>query len=680
MANLSCKGIALSYGGQSVLNGVSFSFPSSGLVSIFGKSGCGKSSLLHILETLEKPNRGEVFYDGLSVYHQSASYRRNLRRKEFGIVFQHYDLLEDFDCLYNVTLPLLLLGYSKKKAEKEARKLFSTFLMEPFLHKKVKNLSGGEKQRIALLRCFIKKPSVIFADEPTGALDPSNGLLVMKMLSSYSKKSLVLLVSHNKELVDAFSSIVIHLQEGKISDVEKKGGIPLKISEQKPSFPYKRTYLFALLRRNLRDDYKRNIFCFLSGILGFSSFLLSIGYLSSNGPSLNEEMRHSLEYNYAYLSRNESLSLGQGPLRLTKSFRPTLEQCHSLFQEEEVAIYDDLSYFLPFSSAVSISSKNIAASVLPCFLDINKQSDGRLTGTYLPSFDLGVCYVNSAFLEVAPSLSLGEIIDVNSEIEVTHFGVADKVSLSLNLKVVGIYKEFSFLNTPKVYYSYLALEKELSGINLENIGKRYGESVSALDYLRLVSDDDPASRFDRIVVARGKEKIEKIFDIVEKSENYSLTSFPNTAKTSFASLSEAFSMCLLYLLGISSLCLFLLLGLNGYAGLMKRKKEVAILGALGGNNGDMVLLFCLESALICMGSALIAAVISPLLSRLASNLLESRFGLAHLFALPTGQIFGVKGLLWYLLFGFALLSSLLPSFSSVYALSRFSLAKELSEE
>lgn len=679
MAGLSCKNLLLRYGEQRVLAGVSFSFPANGIVAILGKSGCGKSSLLHILESIEKPDGGQVYYQGKSIYRQADAYRRELRRKEFGIVFQHYGLLEDFDGVYNVALPLLLLGYSKKKAYAEAQKLFDAFSMSGLAKKNVKTLSGGEKQRVALLRCFIKQPSVIFADEPTGALDEKNGRLVLKMLSSYAQRSLVILVTHNQRLLEGFAHKVIHLAGGRISAVEEKAARLPAVMESKPASSYARSYLGPLLRRNLHDDRSRNLFCFASGVLGFCCFLLSSGYLASNKRAAEEEMRHSLEYGYAYLSRSETVALGKSPLRLSKTYRPRLLECKEALKEvSSYSIHDDLTYFLPSSSPASIGGKAIDCSVLP-FFDL-PQDGKRLKGDVRAGGELDYCYVNSAFLSAAPSIEIGEIIDVASEIDVAHFGVCDQLRLRYSLEIVGIYDEFSFLNTPKVYYPFFGLEKELGAIHLENIGLQYGESISALDYLNLIGDDDPASKFDRVIRFATPIDAEKSFAALQGNPTYSLSNFPHTAKTSFLSLSQAFSLCLTYLFGVAALCLFLLLGLNGYAGFMKRKKEVAVIFSLGGKNADMLWLFCLESLLICLGSAAASLCLSPLLARLASGWMARRFGIENLFALPLKELWGVPFLLVLLLLLFAIIAALLPSVTSIYALRKFSLAKELAEE
>ena len=137
------------------------------------------------------------------------------RNKDIGIIFQKYNLLENETALFNIYFPLLIALESENKAKKKAYELAKGLGFDKtLLCKKAKDLSGGEKQRIAILRSIINNPKLLLADEPTGALDKSNSLLVMDLLKKISKDRLIIMVSHNLELVKKYSDTIINLKDG----------------------------------------------------------------------------------------------------------------------------------------------------------------------------------------------------------------------------------------------------------------------------------------------------------------------------------------------------------------------------------------------------------------------------------------------------------------------------------
>lgn len=204
-----------------VLGNVSVTFPECGLVSIVGKSGSGKSTLLNMISLLDKPTNGCVYFNNQNINKWNLKQKEEYRTKDVGIVFQHYHLLENESALFNVMLPALISGKKTKEAEIAAKNLLKSIDFKEKLYKsKCQDLSGGEKERIAILRALINEPKIILADEPTGALDSKNSTLVMNTLKDISKERLVIVVSHNEELVHKYSDQIILIKDGRISDVD----------------------------------------------------------------------------------------------------------------------------------------------------------------------------------------------------------------------------------------------------------------------------------------------------------------------------------------------------------------------------------------------------------------------------------------------------------------------------
>lgn len=199
-----------------VLDNINLSLLKSGLILISGPSGCGKSTLLNLIGSFLFPNEGEIIFQNENIFSFSEKKIRNYRNQKVGFVFQHYNLFLEHDVLFNLALPMLINGHSFKKATSEARKILKLYQMDQFIFQKTKYLSGGEKQRLTILRALINNPMVILADEPTGALDQENAFLTLKLLNEISKTKLVIIVSHDVELVRQFCNVHLKLFKGKL--------------------------------------------------------------------------------------------------------------------------------------------------------------------------------------------------------------------------------------------------------------------------------------------------------------------------------------------------------------------------------------------------------------------------------------------------------------------------------
>ncbi|MCU4155023.1 ABC transporter ATP-binding protein [Carboxylicivirga sp. A043] len=168
---IKCEQIRKSYGELEVLKGIDLNIDAGEVVSIVGASGAGKTTLLQILGTLDKPSSGDVFLDDVNLSSLSGKQLSRFRNTKIGFVFQFHQLLPEFNALENAMLPALINGQSKAKAEESAKELLSFLSLNHRLDHKPAELSGGEKQRVAVARALINKPAVVFADEPSGNLD-----------------------------------------------------------------------------------------------------------------------------------------------------------------------------------------------------------------------------------------------------------------------------------------------------------------------------------------------------------------------------------------------------------------------------------------------------------------------------------------------------------------------------
>ncbi|MDE7162413.1 MAG: ABC transporter ATP-binding protein, partial [Anaeroplasmataceae bacterium] len=189
---------------QYVLKDISLTLPDTGLVSIFGPSGCGKTTLLNIIAGLDVPSSGTITYNDEKI-------TDSFRYENVGVIFQDFALIENKTVEENIRI-----GYLEATAQ-ALKDTLKALDIEKLKDRRVSMLSGGEKQRVAIARAIIKKPAYIVADEPTGNLDLKNRMRVMQILKSLSKHFLVLLVSHDQELVSNYSDRIITLTDGRIT-------------------------------------------------------------------------------------------------------------------------------------------------------------------------------------------------------------------------------------------------------------------------------------------------------------------------------------------------------------------------------------------------------------------------------------------------------------------------------
>jgi putative ABC transport system ATP-binding protein len=188
------------------------------IVAILGPSGSGKSTLLLCLAGILTPDDGDVRYRGRSLASVSDAVRTRLRRDEFGFVFQFGQLVPELTALDNASLPLRLAGLTRRDAIARAREFLGTLGVDDIADKRAGEMSGGQAQRVAVARALVTRPRVIFADEPTGSLDSTNGELVMELLVSTARHqgSSVVLVTHEPQ-VAAYADREVVVRDGKLA-------------------------------------------------------------------------------------------------------------------------------------------------------------------------------------------------------------------------------------------------------------------------------------------------------------------------------------------------------------------------------------------------------------------------------------------------------------------------------
>ena len=200
------------------LKGISIEFRKSEFVSILGQSGCGKTTLLNIIGGLDRYTKGDLIINGKSTKEFKDKDWDAYRNYSVGFVFQNYNLIPHQTILSNVELALTISGVSRKERKERAIKALEDVGLKEQIHKKPNQLSGGQMQRVAIARALVNNPDIILADEPTGALDTKTSVQIMEILKEISKDKLIIMVTHNPELAEKYSTRVVKILDGVITD------------------------------------------------------------------------------------------------------------------------------------------------------------------------------------------------------------------------------------------------------------------------------------------------------------------------------------------------------------------------------------------------------------------------------------------------------------------------------
>ncbi|MDO5125829.1 MAG: ABC transporter ATP-binding protein/permease [Ruminococcus sp.] len=293
------------------LKGVDIRFRESEFVSVLGPSGCGKTTLLNIIGGLDRYTKGDLIINGKSTKDFKDRDWDTYRNHSIGFVFQNYNLIAHQTVLSNVELALTLSGVSKAERRQRAVDVLTQVGLGDQLHKKPNQMSGGQMQRVAIARALINNPDILLADEPTGALDSETSVQIMEILKKISKDKLIIMVTHNPELAEKYSSRIIRLLDGKVIDDtnpfdDSKTESEKALKEKKKSKKTSMSFFTALSlsRNNLLTKKGRTFLTSFAGSIGIIGIALILSL--SNGVQM-------------YIDQVQEDTLSSYPLQITRT-------------------------------------------------------------------------------------------------------------------------------------------------------------------------------------------------------------------------------------------------------------------------------------------------------------------------------------------------------------------------
>ena len=264
---------------QVALKGISLNFRENEFVSILGQSGSGKTTMLNIIGGLDRYDSGDLVINGVSTKKYRDADWDAYRNTSIGFVFQSYNLIPHQNVLSNVEMALTLSGVSRKERRKRAVEVLNKVGLQDHIHKKPNQLSGGQMQRVAIARALINNPDILLADEPTGALDTETSIQIMNLLKQIAEEKLVIMVTHNPELAEAYSTRIVNLKDGQITSDTNPFDIPEGSVAEKLTKNQKRVSMsfwtsLGLSFANLRTKIGRTVLTSFAGSIGIIGIAL----------------------------------------------------------------------------------------------------------------------------------------------------------------------------------------------------------------------------------------------------------------------------------------------------------------------------------------------------------------------------------------------------------------------
>lgn len=608
-----------------VLNNINFSLPDKGFYFVIGKSGSGKSTLLNILMGLMKPDEGEVLYKNKDITKLNLEELSNFLKDDIGIIFQSYNLFEDLTVKENLAITRSIKGI--ESLEKESTLLYRYGLSDK-LEQKVSILSGGEKQRLALVRSLLCSPKILFCDEPTGALDSYNSTLLMDELSILSREILVVCVSHNLELFKVYNDGYILLEDGNIKEkcLDKKISSIKKESEDlEKEVKGDKKYTNIISRKNIKKNTKFNVINSISA--GFSILIMVISLFFNSGiKNAKTTFLNSYgDFNVFRVSKVKEEEIEDSLINLVKSEKPTYSEVQTLVYDiKDCLIFDDYSYFFSGEKKIRVDGKSYENFTLkPYFIKTHEAKDIIVN----ENFALKYKEVFNKKLNVGDEISL----EINQKYvyynETKQENIDENFNVELTFNVKEIRKEFSYLNSATLYYSPIYFEAILNSETARKTTEIENKEVSFLDLLNNASSSDQITNYSYDVITLNEESYTKINELIDKksSGNLEITNDSKIVVDSFITLSDSVFLGVNIFIFIAVITSLFVSGFLSYSSSLRNRKESAILSILGAKPKDIIKIYIKEEMSYTLIGLILGVILAILLSSILNHYLSSFF-------------------------------------------------------
>lgn len=595
---------------RDVLKKINLKFGNKGLICLVGESGSGKTTLLNIIGGLEQPDSGKVIFNGNNIKNIDSSFYSN---QLVSFINQNYNLIDKYTVLENILLPIELRRIRSPCNVNNILKMLSIYSLK---NKKVVSLSGGEKQRVAIARCIVQNTRVILADEPTGALDSENAYSVMRILKNLSKQKLVIVVTHNTELANAFADSIIKIADGKICNklnvINKNKYFKIKYN-RKNKLSFIKLVKYAI--KNLNNKLLRNILT----IIAFTIGLLSLEIVLSIKTGFNKELD----------SLNKS-SFFNYPLVISKN-----------------NYVDDFSNKVENKNGVNVKKGSFVTNEIDDKLIslVNNIDKKYVNGiTYYRDIDYefkSISYVNPSnnyFYLVSGRMpeNKNEVLIMYDEED----SISDKLYNYLDVSNNGLINNVFKVN-----------DKELIITGIVKSNNDYFKSLSGILYSNDLFDNEITDIYIYANNLKAKNKIKELLKDYEIFDN--AEEVVNLTKK----MVDGISLVLILFSVISLIVSMIMIFVISYISVMERNKDIGIYKSIGFRNKDIKNLFIVENLIIGMCSFYLTMIFILLVSNVINKFVYSYINFEHIMSLDILNII----LLFFLSLFLCYIASFIPA-------------------
>lgn len=633
-----------------------------------------------------------MLFFGQDIYKLSDKRLAHFRNACISFLHQEYNLLEDETVIENVAYPLLIQGKNKENAYKEARILLEKLNFNKDFEKQyVSTLSGGEKQRISLLRCLITDPKIIFADEPTGALDSVNAKTLIKILKSVSKNRLVLIVSHDYNLVSPYADRIITLSDGGIINDQN-------INESKNDIPFieeKRKHLNSFVLKkakyNLKKKWRRNILPILGLSFSMTFLLLVLGFNNQAPKTINCESQNIFNIGTSVVSNERSYPIPGSAISLVKTSRPSNEEMMTLVNKKNYyswgynfgAIFSEN----PLISFNDINFQNI--SYLPVYrFNKNYCKSSLLQRGRLGNDLISECVINNlaydAFFKKTNLDPLGKYITVSCSAETRYYPekepdkcIVDVFAFYRKVKIVGIVNEVTALNVPKIYFSYISLEDYLTSTYLNNLSIYLGENFSWYERIAQEKNTASLSTYSNYLFLKNIADVNLLFDDVENIKDTKITNMTVSLSKALSDLINTASLGFNIFIVIALSGALLILIVSSISNYLKDKRNIAIEMSLGACRDDINQAYCFEGIGLSFVALTFAVGFSFGISFLINKIMSDFYGIGSMISIPYLSLCNIEMLLPTILIFSAILIPIITTYIPISCYKKISIKDEI---
>ena len=578
------KKITKRFGNRVILNKINASYPSSGMFGIYGESGSGKSTLLNIISLLDNDYSGTLKINNLDPKKDKINISRTI-----GIIYQHFNLLNNLTSYENVELACSLIGINNRKAIENTLK--SVNLDKKLWHKKVINLSGGEKERVAIARALINNPSIIVADEPTGALDSSNSENTFNLLKQLSEKALVIVVSHNLDLLNKYCLKVEEIHH--LSHNYEDNKYTQNVVENNDMSDK------ILIKNHFRENKFKYFLITLSQCFSMLFLIISSSLMLFANNSKDKLTTNFVDKNVFKISKIDNKQSTNTIFTFQEISRPSISEMESLKK-----ILPDFSYYYDLSC------------VLKSSIDIIQDNKIIKGITFVPSFNNTNSFEEVVVNEECYKLLNSTTFSYDFSNQVYFYDKIESYKLKSDFKITKVIKEVGLLNVPRIYYNY-----DYAKNILQNTYTSTNKTV--YEIIAKAKANDIISNYQMIIKFKTDEDIIKAYKIIKIGINgFDISSNAYLIDQSFLEIKNSialFIMIFTIILIISNIAILLFICISI---IIDGEKEMAILVSMGKNKKSYLKIYVLEMIIITLIAFTFSFILSSAFSYIADIIIK----------------------------------------------------------